>query len=168
MQSAVVSAMLNFRVPTACRTKLTMTLDLMTGGIVFVACGAVFAAIRWAARRGGLRKRREIALPDLYLSFQFGVPVSLETFVEAISLVGECYRIHPGKLRADDRFDCNLSDIDSWNIEGGAEDLQTALKKRSIDLPEDGHLATVQDLIEYFAANQNRAGAGVKTSESKR
>ena len=121
--------------------------------LVVILSGLAFFGIRWASRAAMFRRREDKTLLDLHRSFVFNVPVEMQTFIELISLIGECYHVAPGKLRAEDRFDGILGKFDSWNLGGGAEDLQERLERgRSIILPDDRRLHTVQDLIEYCAA----------------
>jgi len=141
-----------------------MPVDIKTEIVVLVvvAIGLGFLGVRWASRAALFRRREERTLSDLYRSFVFNVPVDMQTFIEMITLIGECYKVAPGKLRAEDRFDGILSKHDSWNLGGGAEDLQERLERgRSIQLPDDRRLHTVQDLIEYCAAGgSGRDGKG--------
>jgi hypothetical protein len=136
-----------------------MRLDTKPGIVllILIATGLALLAIRWASRTALFRRREDKGLADLYRTFVFSVPVDVQTFVELISLIGECYHVAPGKLRGEDRFDGILSQFDSWDLGGGEEDLADRLTREyAIRLPQDRQLQTVQELIEYGqSARQN-------------
>jgi len=101
------------------------------------------------------RNRKAERLEDLFLSFRFKHPVDFQAFAKLISLVGECYHVTPGKLRPDDSFDGRLGKLDTWNLGGGAEDLQRRLEKElSIQLRPDVRIGTVQELLDYCATSR--------------
>jgi hypothetical protein len=135
------------------------SLDLETFGLIFLpACVAVLL-LRWAVRGVLFRRREKKPLEDLFRSFGFRIPVDYDLFVQVVSLIGECYRISPGKLRANDSFSGNLGRIDSWDLDLGAERLEQNLKERyNIFLREPGCVKTVQDLIEYCQSAKDRLG----------
>ncbi len=141
--------------------------SIKTEIILFIAAaaGAGLFVIRRTSRAALFRHRDEKRLSDLYHYFAFNMPVDMATFTELITLIGKCYGVAPGKLRAEDRFDGVLGKLDSWNLGGGAEDLQEKLEQeRGIKLPDDRRLHTVQDLIEYAAANRNTGSANGETA----
>jgi hypothetical protein len=148
-----------------------MIVDFTTGVLALVLIGLGTFIVECAARRALLRGREEKSLEDLYESFVFKIPVDLDTFVQVIRLVGNCYRVEPGKLRADDSFDGLLAQLDSWDLGGGAEDLQERLERDlSVRVPQNSHLSTLQDLIEYCQSSgvlKRGSGIGTRTIPGK-
>ena len=119
---------------------------------VTVLIGAVplVLGLRSTARWLLFRGRKQERLEDLFRLFSFKHPIDQITFANVISLVGECYHVKPGKIRPDDAFDGRLGKLDSWNLGGGAEDLQRRLKNElSIQLRPDVRIRTVQELLDY-------------------
>ena len=72
-----------------------MPVDSKTEVVVLVVAvtGLGFFAVRWASRAALFRRREEKTLVDLYRSFVFNVPVDMQTFIELITLIGECYGV---------------------------------------------------------------------------
>lgn len=129
--------------------------------IIIVAFVPLVFGLRAAARWLLFRDRKPERLEDLFKLFRFKYPIDFQTFAKLISLVGECYHVTSGKLRPDDSFDGRLGKLDTWNLGGGAEDLQRRLEKElSIQLRADVRIATVQELLDYCGATAKRVHEG--------
>ena len=80
------------------------------------------------------------------------------TQLEVLGLVASAYGVERGRLRPDDRFADELSDMESWRLDVGAENLERALLERyELTLTADAAKFTVADLLRAIGATKAKS-----------
>jgi len=118
---------------------------------------AVFMFTRIARKRVlGVREK----IPDAKLVELFGaVAMPPETILEILQLIGACYGIAYAQLRPTDCFISQLSKIDSWRLDAGAEKLEKSLQEKfGVTVPQGLKTFTILDLLKLIEGRKSERG----------
>jgi len=116
------------------------------------------------AQKRVLGVREEIPNAKLVEMFR-SVALPNETILAILKQIGACYGIAYPQLRPDDCFITQLSKIDSWRFDAGAEKLEKWLRgKFGITIPQGLKTFTVLDLLKLIESG----GAACALRDPKR
>jgi hypothetical protein len=118
--------------------------------------GLVFAVIapRIAARRilGSREKLSEERLLEL---FSTSSRLPAETVLMVLRAIGSAYRIGYSKLRPNDCLVSQLSKIDSWRLDSGAEKIEELLREKfDLVVPAGTKSFTISDLMKLIESHR--------------
>ncbi len=133
------------------------------GALLLLSATAAFMFTR-IARKRVLGAREEI--PDAKLAELFGaVALPSETILEILQLIGACYGITYARLRPTDCFISQLSKIDSWRLDAGAEKLEKSLQEKfGVTVPQGLRTFTILDLLKLIEGQSRQPEAQQKGS----
>jgi hypothetical protein len=133
-------------------------MKIIIGVLLLLSIAAVFMFTR-IARKRVLGVREEI--PDAKLVELFGaVPLPSETILEILQQIGACYGIAYAQLRPDDCFISQLSKIDSWRLDAGAEKLEKSLREKfEVTIPHGLKTFTILDLLKLVESKGHQVGS---------
>ena len=116
--------------------------------LVFAGLGVLLVLwFRHKARSGFIIRRA--ALDDVELGGLFSDNIPKETVLSVLALIGESYGIPYSKLRPDDCLITELGEIDSWQLDVGAEKLEKALDSQfGLTVPSGLKAMKIHELLD--------------------
>ena len=122
--------------------------------LVAIISGIVLVwAFRVMTRRAFMRNRQPEDLALIYKTIQG--QVSAKVFDEVWSKIGDSYGIDPKLLRPDDSLK-SLSDVDSWDLGSGGDQITEWLRGKGLQDPPP--LVTLLDLAIWVESRQTFQG----------
>ena len=129
--------------------------------IVMIAPGV--AARRVLGRREGLSDEKLLEL------FRSSSRLPAETILMILKSIGSGYGIGYSKLRPADCFGSQLSKIDSWRFDAGAEKTEELLREKfGLAMPVEPKSFTISDLLKLIADKTERDETGSCVKPDKR
>ena len=125
-------------------------------GIIILVSIIVVLVFPRIAQRRVLGAREDI--PDQNLTELFGLSsLPPETILTILKQIGASYGIAYSKLRPSDCFISQLSKIDSWHFDAGAETLEKYLRSQfGLAIPSNLRQFTILDLIKFIESDQRK------------
>lgn len=130
------------------------------GIILLVSVIIVMIAPRIAAHRV-LGSREKLPDEKLVGLFSSSAKLPAESILMVLKSIGSGYGINYSELRPSDCLVSQLSKIDSWRFDAGAEKVEELLREKfSLSLPATTKSLSILDLLKLIEANASHACPG--------